>query len=425
MRLLLASDFYPPFIGGTELQVRMLAERMARLGHEVTVATVWHAGLDQIEWMNGVRVVRLRGLTVRLPMVYSDPSRRRYHPPFPDPGIVIGLRKLIRKARPDVMHANNWIAFSCAAAVVGTGVPLMVSVRDAGYSCATKILMRGSQVCDGPSVTKCLPCARENYGYAKGTAAVLGVAASRELLRTTVSGFHSVSNFVQEIVNRDLVNGLQAVGMLENVVIPDINVSLQHQTTGEPGDEHSMPEALPNEPYILFVGALQPHKGVNQLLDAYRLLRNAPPLVLIGTTYPNSPTEFPTGVTAIANVPHEVVLRAWERSLFGVAPSIWPDSFPGTVHEAMGKGKPVVGTAMGGIVDMVVHGETGLLVPAHDVAALARAMQRLIDDPVLRDRLGQAARDRVEQRYTESQVVPRFERMYRVLSRKDSNRAAA
>jgi hypothetical protein len=85
MRILLASDFYPPFIGGAELQVQLLGKELVLRGHEVSAATVWHAGLAEQQDDAGVQVWRLKGLTTSVPW-WSKDARRRYHPPFPDPG---------------------------------------------------------------------------------------------------------------------------------------------------------------------------------------------------------------------------------------------------------------------------------------------------------------------------------------------------
>jgi glycosyltransferase involved in cell wall biosynthesis len=77
----------------------------------------------------------------------------------------------------------------------------------------------------------------------------------------------------------------------------------------------------------------------------------------------------------------------------------------------MSKGKPVVGTRIGGIPDMVEDGETGLLVEPGDVAALASAMARLIAAPELRQRMGHAAGESAL-RYTAEAVLPRVEALY-------------
>ena len=130
---------------------------------------------------------------------------------------------------------------------------------------------------------------------------------------------------------------------------------------------------------------------------------------------PNSALMAATSDTVVLeNVPHRAVMAAWERSLFGVIPSLWPEPLGSVVYEGMSRGKAMIGTAPGGHTDMIASGETGLLVPAGDVHALSEAMQALIDQPALRERLGRAARERARL-FTASVAVPQFERVYQLL----------
>jgi trehalose synthase len=76
------------------------------------------------------------------------------------------------------------------------------------------------------------------------------------------------------------------------------------------------------------------------------------------------------------------------------------EGFGLTVAEAMWKARPVVGSAVGGIVDQVVDGETGLLVDdPNDLAAFGAAVSRLLGDPAYADALGRNGRRRAEQRF--------------------------
>jgi glycosyltransferase involved in cell wall biosynthesis len=421
LRVLLASDFFPPFIGGAELQTRVLARGLAKRGHTVNVASVWHAGLPELEHQSDFDLHRLRGLTTGVPWFSTDPGRR-FHPPMPDPGITRGLRKVIKKFEPDIIHASGWIAYSCAAARQGGRTPLVLSVRDYGYTCALRTLMHGSEVCDGPSLGKCFSCAGNNYGIPKAAAAVGGVFASHELLARNTAAFHCVSQYVETAMRRDFLPSSKQSDSRRTVTIPDIviipnimePVNGQALAAGDVVQPDDYLGDLPTEPFILFVGALQMHKGLAPLLAAYEQIGPRPPLVLIGSVWPDTPSRFPAGVTVLRNLPHPSVMLAWERSLFGVVPSIWPDPLPGTVREAMSKGKAVIASAAGGIVDMVVHGQTGLLVPPGDTAALRSAMSQLIDDPDLRQRMGQAGRERAEG-FVADAVLPRFEALYRQL----------
>src|SRR4051812_7974006 len=108
MRILLLAQFYPPVVGGEERHVRNLAAALAQRGHEVTVATLWYPGAVGEEQDGAVRVVRLRGTLQRAGVLFSE-SERRHAPPFPDPELVAGLAALARVARPDIVHAHNWM----------------------------------------------------------------------------------------------------------------------------------------------------------------------------------------------------------------------------------------------------------------------------------------------------------------------------
>jgi glycosyltransferase involved in cell wall biosynthesis len=107
-------------------------------------------------------------------------------------------------------------------------------------------------------------------------------------------------------------------------------------------------------------------------------------------------------------------MQAWQRSLFGVVPSLNPDASPTVTLEAMACGRAVIGSRTGGIVDQVSEGETGLLVPPGDMQALRKAMQCLADDPGLRERMGAAARKRVVE-FQANVVVSKIEKVYQSL----------
>ena len=416
LRILLASDHYPPFIGGAHRQTQLLARELHRRGHEVSVATVWHGGLPEEEDDGGVRVFRLKQLRTWFPWFVQD-QNQRHQPPFPDPVTVVGLRRVITHLRPDIVHTYGWFSYSSAAALLGTHLPLLVTARDYGYSCATRTLIyRSELLCSGPALHKCLTCATELYGAPKGWVAVLGVWMGRRLLRRKVSGIHSISAYVQDIVRRDFL-GIRNLAQrtsghaIAEAIIPSFREDDADRCYSEDPRIQKYVERLPSEEYLLYVGALRRVKGVNQLLAAYKRLASPPPLVLIGTLEVDSPDEFPPGVTVLQDFPHDAVMAAWERCLFGVIPSLWPEPLGSVVYEGMSRGKAVIGTTPGGHTDMIMHGETGLLVPAGDEDALTKAMTELIHHVELRERLGTAARERAKL-FTASVAVPQFEQFY-------------
>jgi glycosyltransferase involved in cell wall biosynthesis len=159
-----------------------------------------------------------------------------------------------------------------------------------------------------------------------------------------------------------------------------------------------IPESVgePDEPpHALYVGRLSEEKGVQELAEAARGL----PLVVVG----DGPlrTLFPDAVGFVP--PHE--LGSWyERAAVVVVPSR-RQGYGMVAREAMAHGRPVVATAVGGLVDAVEDGVTGVLVPAGDVAALGAAIRTLLGDAELRTRLGHAAAVRAAETFSRAGEV--------------------
>jgi len=99
-----------------------------------------------------------------------------------------------------------------------------------------------------------------------------------------------------------------------------------------------------------------------------------------------------------------------------VLPSIRPDPFPGVVLEGMALGVPVVATNIGGPIEQVKHGITGLLVPPLDPDALAIAILELLNDADMRQSMGNAGRERVAKEFTLTATRLRLENLYQRLA---------
>jgi glycosyltransferase involved in cell wall biosynthesis len=171
-----------------------------------------------------------------------------------------------------------------------------------------------------------------------------------------------------------------------------------------------IPATQPNAP-LLFVGDLSRDKGVQVLLDAYRRLDAPTRLVLAGRNPTPDAWDFPPGSGWAGELPHHEVVELFRSARAVVVPSVWADPCPTVVLEAMAAGRPVVAAASGGIVDMVVDGGTGLLVPPGDATALATALTFVLNNPEAVHAFGIAGRERARQ-FTVSAVVDRIEQMY-------------
>jgi glycosyltransferase involved in cell wall biosynthesis len=155
--------------------------------------------------------------------------------------------------------------------------------------------------------------------------------------------------------------------------------------------------------YVLCVARLAPYKGTDILLMAFaQALKDAPELrlVLCGRDQLNGAVArfmrrlgLQDRVTLTGGLPPAKVAGLLRDCRIFVLPSR-RENFPLALLEAMAAGKPCVASAVGGMPEMIRHGREGLLVPAGDAGALARALSRLAGDAGLRRRLGTAAKKR-------------------------------
>jgi glycosyltransferase involved in cell wall biosynthesis len=143
-------------------------------------------------------------------------------------------------------------------------------------------------------------------------------------------------------------------------------------------------------PEILYAGRLSPEKGVRELVEAADGL----PLVVVG----DGPLrdEVPG---AVGFLPHDELEERYARAAVVACPS-HREGFGVVCAEAMAHGRPVVAGNVGGLRDLVVHEETGLLIEPGDVAALREALARLLGDADLRRRFGEAGRARIAEHFT-------------------------
>ena len=150
------------------------------------------------------------------------------------------------------------------------------------------------------------------------------------------------------------------------------------------------PASLPDRPQVLFVGVLEPYKGIDVLAEAWRLARPAASLRIVGSGSRASIVEE-LGMRWDRSLASEEVARALDESTLLVLPSR-SEGMGRVVVEAQCRGRAVVASRVGGIPDLVRDGENGLLVEPGDPEALADALVRVLSEPGLAARLGAEAR---------------------------------
>jgi glycosyltransferase involved in cell wall biosynthesis len=159
------------------------------------------------------------------------------------------------------------------------------------------------------------------------------------------------------------------------------------------GSGVALPESLAepaDPPHVLYVGRLSAEKGIQELARATDGIAR----VVVG----DGPLRHLVP-EAVGFVPPAELGRYYDRAAVVVCPSR-REGYGVVAREAMAHGRPVVASAVGGLLDAVEHERTGLLVPPGNAATLRAAIERLLADATLRARLGAAAREQAGERFS-------------------------
>ena len=230
----------------------------------------------------------------------------------------------------------------------------------------------------------------------------------------------------------DLVRKAQALMPGRHAYLVPNGVDAEWFTPGERDEALACSLELDDAPVVAFVGEARWKKGLTVLLPAFARLctqcERQPILLLVGgVRQDDAPVlevfqrQNPTlRVCVVPNVAHEDLPAYYRLVDLLLLPSL-RDGMPNALLEGMACGKATVASSVGGIPDVLSHGDTecGLLVPAGDVVALAGAMRELLADPARRARMGSAARATVLTRFTPGQELEGNLRVYRDVMREE------
>lgn len=157
-------------------------------------------------------------------------------------------------------------------------------------------------------------------------------------------------------------------------------------------------------PSIVCVARREPVKDLPTLVAAFQILRRSVPdarLTIIG----DGSVELDRSVEGFEILPGSTNVREALSSAWVFALSSREEGAPNAVLEAMANAAPVVATAVGGVPDIVVDGQTGLLVAPGEPEVMAAALATLLGDATKRAEIGQAGRRRVQERYCLSAMI--------------------
>jgi glycosyltransferase involved in cell wall biosynthesis len=301
---------------------------------------------------------------------------------------------LVDRFRPDVILLHK-LEDPGRVARLAARTPTARMVHDHDLVCLRrhKYFPIGNRVCDRPAGSACYThlCFLQR-GQGRLPVAVKGLGGVRAAIaaHAEVRRFIVGSRWMRDELR---VNGLPAARIR---IVPPVPIALGRCEQQPPS----------RDPEVLYVGQLIRGKGVDLLLRALAEVPGHWHATVVGT---GNHLAACKALAVKLDIAHRVTFTGWvdhaalddyyARAAVTAVPSRWPEPFGMVGIEAMARGRPVVGFAVGGIPDWLEHGVTGLLAREADTSALAQNLSRLLADPDLAAMLGSRAATRVRERY--------------------------
>lgn len=391
MNILLTSDAFPPGSGGSGRSTATLAAALARREHRVRVVVGRARPQGQTDW-EGIPVSEI---SIPKAALGSHARERAY---------AEGLEQAIGEEAWDIVHAQHWMS-AMASRAACQRLPMVVTVRDYWPVCIWSTMLSGTDACPGCSYARRVVCVGRHRPLLWPLAPVLPPVVGAELARrqralAEAKAVVAVSEYVSETLPLDNVHVVP--NFLPNFLIAS-DVELPR------------PDDVPDR-YVLFVGKLEPNKAPDRLLTILEEARADVPLVIAGSgslsaELQENAKSLRYDVRFLGWVSEERALQLMQHAAAVLFPSRWQEPLSRVLIDGLGVGAVLIVEPTGGSEDAVVHEESGLL--GRNTRELARALERVLSDDALSQRLRRGARARARDRFSEAVVLPQIETVYR------------
>ncbi len=414
--------YYPDAVGGTEVYVAALAQRLAGHGVECVIAAPGSAETSGEH--AGLRVCRY-------PVNQTLQDVREMYDSG-DGSAAAAFDRILERERPQVVHLHAFtrgVSLRVARCARRRGIPVAYTYHTPTATCLRGTLMRwGREICDGlMDEALCTACTLEGKGMSRVAArclAALPEAVSALPGRGGLSGGAWTAWRMRELValrqrtTREFLREADAIvavcewvrAVLLRNGVPAEKITLSRQglcqeaeSKGESGKGKAERDGAARSLRVAFLGRLDPTKGVEILLRAVKGIPAAKlTLDLYGIAQGEGGERFARSLRTLAEgdqritfrppVPADEVVSTLRGYDVLAVPSQWLESGPMVVLEAFAAGVPVVGSRLGGIAELVRHEVDGLLVEPADMAAWAEILRRVCAEAELLPRLREGIR---------------------------------
>ncbi|MFH1563366.1 MAG: glycosyltransferase family 4 protein [Nitrospirota bacterium] len=401
LNILMVNNFFYPR-GGAEISLFNTAQLLKEKGHKVFFFSSHHPENYEYEYSQYfVRDIDFQGLSsVKAKIaglgraIWCKESQKK-------------LEWFLKEHKIDIAHLNNInyrISPSIISVLKGKKIPIVMHLRDYYLVCGNSLLLANGKICEACRGGKYFNAIK--VGCRDGLKGSGVIALSGFLHHKVLKIFDKVNYFISP--SRFLIKEIEEMGFdfKERVVyLPNFVDTSRIE-----------PEFSFEKKNIIYIGRLSLEKGLETLLEAVKGLEIN--LEIAGEGPLKNRLEEKVKKEKISNIKFlgylsdEKLANKIKEGMASVVPSEWYENNPRSVLESFAYGKPVIGSNVGGIPELVRHGETGLLFEMGNAQDLRARITEMLQNPSKITEMGQKARKIVEDEYNQEIYYQRLKEVY-------------
>ena len=398
MKILLVNKFHY-LKGGSEKYYFDLAKLLKEHGHEVAFFSMKdekNIKTDCKEYFVENSDMNSKNIFKALDVIYSKKNKR-------------AMEKALDDFKPDIVHLNNFqrqLSASIIKPIKKRKIPIVFTAHDLQAICPAIVMLDNEKnICDKCINGKYMNCIKGKCIKNSSLKSLLGAIEgkyyrNKKIYTKQIGKIITPSKFYKEKLEEDGIKSEKIEALHNFIDIDDYNVKIE------------------DEGYALYYGRIIKEKGVLNLIKAFKNIKNhvlyiagdGPDIEKVKEYIKENRLEERIKLLGFLN--SDEVKEYVRKARFIVVPSVWYENCPYSVLETLAMGKPIIGSNLGGVPELVKDNENGLIYKYNDIKELEDKMQELFDNKEKAIKFGKMAQENAIKDFSKEEYYNKIMSVY-------------
>lgn len=398
MKILLVNKFHY-LKGGSEKYYFDLAKLLKEHGHDVALFSMDgenNIKTDCKEYFVENSDMNSKNVFKALDVIYSKKNEK-------------AMEKALDDFKPDIVHLNNFqrqLSASIIQPMKKRNIPIVFTAHDLQAICPAIVMLdKDKNICEKCLKGKYMNCIKGKCVKNSRLKSLLGAIEGRyyrnkKIFSKQIDKIITPSEFYKTKLVEDGISPEKIVALHNFIDIDDYNVKIE------------------DEGYALYFGRIIKEKGVLNLIKAFKNIENnklyiagdGPDMEKVKKYIKDNKLEEKIKLLGFLN--SDQVKNYVRKARFIVVPSVWYENCPYSVLEALAMGKPIIGSNLGGIHELVKNNETGLIYKYDDINDLTDKMIVLFEDKNKAEEMGKNAKEIAKSKFSKDAYYDKIIKIY-------------